>query len=686
MHVTSNASLLLLIILVPAAIAIAYLYYRKAEIKKNQKVFLITLRAVSLTALFVLLLNPVLHYAVTKKNIPLNIFLFDKSKSMVVNNGDSLSVITENYIRKNSDNGRNIIYKFSDKLYQGVISDDSIDNNSTNLSEAISELLKIYSPEDIASLNIISDGNINKGGNPAYELAKYNIPVNYMLVGDTMQKKDVVVSDVYYNKTDFIESISPIKVIINSYGINGKEKITLYEDGKEISYQMIDLQSNKNSYEVSFSTASEKPGIKRYTVRCEDVDGEISYKNNYRDFYVKYTDNKINLLVISGSPSADFALLKSEIARIQNFRVKYLTEKSPDTFYESDYTGLGDNQCVIMIGFPTQQTSDALVAKISGEIASDNIPIFYIDGGGLQPLKLKKFESALSFNISDEQPSELRSGLRASGSGIYKSSDLVNGFPPVFLRQNCFDVKAGSDIYIMSDNPRLPVLSVYKSVNRSGAAFLAYNFYKWRLSKQVYDYGSFMNDLLTKTVSAIVNPDNNKIKLIPDNDIMSVNMKNGFTVRLNKNESAKTDVKVFMNGINSNIEIPVVKSGDGNYYGTLTAKEKGEYVLTAELHQDGVKTAEDVRKIFVDENNTEYLKTKSDGNILMNIASLTGGKKLISGELSDNGFLSVGNENKQKEYKQEVDYNLRDSFILFLIIIFPIILEWYLRKKFYKLQ
>jgi hypothetical protein len=130
----------------------------------------------------------------------------------------------------------------------------------------------------------------------------------------------------------------------------------------------------------------------------------------------------------------------------------------------------------------------------------------------------------------------------------------------------------------------------------------------------------------------------------------------------------------------------VVRSGDGTYNGTLTADEKGEYILTAELYEDGVKTAEDVRKIYVDENNTEYLKTKSDGNILMNIASLTGGKKLISGELSDNGFLSNGNENKQKEYKQEVDYNLRDSFILFLIIIFSVILEWYLRKKFYKLQ
>lgn len=687
MYLSTNASIFLLIILIPAAIVAAWFYYRKANIGKKRKIFMTGLRAVSFTALFILLLNPVLHYFTTKKNTPVNIFLFDKSKSMKITGGDSVLSGAEDRIKKIFHRGDNVFYNFAGGLYSTDIPADSIDDNSTNLSSAIDELFAKYTGGRISSINIISDGNFNTGGNPSYVAARFNIPVNYFLAGDTSVKKDVLISNVNFNKENFIESVSPVKVTLNSYKINGREKVTLYEDGKEISSQVIELRDDKNIYEVNFSAASEKPGIKRYTVKCDEVQGEATNKNNYQDFYMKFSDNKFNITVISGAPSADFALLRNELDRISNFRIKYLTLKNSDSFYEGGYSAMNDVQCVIMHGFPSAQASEGLINQISGDIVKLKIPVFFIDGGSTDLNKLKKLENVLPFSVNAAQPNEIQSGLRSVSNQVYKKGDIVNGFPAAFLKANCFTTRAGSDIYILSEKQQLPVMTVYKSGEMRAASFLAYNFYKWRLSRAVYDYSSFFNDMLTKTVSAIIEAGNNKIKLTVDNEILSPNMNDEFSVEVKNNENTQTNVKVNLSGNNLNREIYVSKVNENLYKGNFRQIEKGEYTLTAELYENGIKSSQDERKILVDENNNEYMKTGSSDELLANMAILTGGKKYTFGEISQlKSTLDSIQQPGKTTYTAEDEFDFRKSTILFAIVILPVLIEWYFRKKIYNLR
>lgn len=687
MYLSANASLFFLIILIPAAIAAAWLYYRKANISRNQKIFMTALRAVSFTALFILLLNPVLHYFTAKKNTPVNIFLFDKSKSMKITGGDSVLNETEGQIKKIFHNDENIFFNFAGGLYSTDIPSDSIDDNSTNLSSAFDELFSKFTGSRISSINIISDGNFNTGGNPSYITARFNIPVNYFLAGDTSVKKDVLISNVNYNKENFIESISPVKVTLNSYKISSPEKVTLYEDGKEISSQVIELRDDKNIYELNFSAASEKAGIKRYTVKCDEIQGEATNKNNYRDFYLKFSDNKFNVTVISGAPSADFALLRSELDRISNFRIKYLTLKTSDSFYEGGYASLNDVQCVILQGFPSAQASEGLINQISDDIEKYKIPVFFIDGGSTDLNKIKKLENVLPFSVNAAQPNEIQSGLRSVSNQVYKKGDILNGFPAVFLKANCFTARAGSDIYILSDKAQLPVLTVYKSGEMRAASFLAYNFYKWRLSRAVYDYSSFFNDMLTKTVSGIVEAGNNKIKLTPDNEVLSPNMTDGFTVEVKNIENLQTSVKVNISGNNQNRELYVSKINDNLYKGNFRQIDKGEYTLTAELYENGTKISQDERKILVDENILEYLKTGSSNELLANMASQTGGKKYTIDDISQlKSNLDSIQQSGKITFTAEDEFDFRKSIILFGIVILPVLIEWFFRKKIYNLR
>jgi len=690
MYLSSNLSLLLLIILIPAAVFISYIYYRKVSLSKNQKLLLITLRAISLSALFFLILNPSLHFLTAKKNIPINIFLYDESKSMEIGNNDSILNEYRKLLKKSFpvDENQNINYNFSNGLYEENMPADSIDNSSTNYSKTFEELFKLIPPQKIASVNIISDGNINAGNNPSYNLSLYNIPINYIPIGDTAQKKDILISDVYYNKTNYIQSVCPIKVIVNSYQINKNKKIILYEEGKEISEQTINLRGDITSYEVDFSVASEKEAFKRYTVRCETEDGEITEKNNYQDFYLKFIDNKFNVLVMSGAPSPDFALLKSELNRIQNFRIKYLTLKNSSGFYEGNYEGLKNINCLILVGFPSKQADDNMLKIIYDDEAKYNVPIFYIDEAGTDLNKLKKFEPFLSFKIVDGTVNEIQTALRTITNSKYKSYDLVTGFSPVFLKQNSFEVNPGSEIYILSDKSSTPVLSVFKSTGIRSANFLAYNFYKWRLSQKVYDYSSFFNEMITKTISDIVELENNKkIKLTVGTNILSVNQNSDFEVSILNAETLQKEIKVTLIKDNISKSLLISQTGENQYKGNLQIKEKGEYELHAELFEDGIKTAEDMQKILVDENNLEFKITKSNQNILSQISSLTGGEKFNIGDISlIDSKLNTLRQNKTTEYRDENILNFRSSIWFLLLTILPIIVEWYFRKKLFNLR
>ncbi len=687
MYLSTNASLFFLIILIPAAIAAAWFYYRKSNISRQQKIFMTALRAVSFTALFILLLNPVLHYFTSKKNTPINIFLSDKSKSMKITGGDSALIETEDRIKKIFHKDENVFFNFADRLYPPDLPADSIDDNSTNLSSAFDGLFAKYTASRISSVNIISDGNFNAGGNPSYIASRFNIPVNYFLAGDTSMKKDVLISNVNYNKENFIESVSPVKVTLNSYKINGQEKVTLYEDGKEISTQVIELRNDKNIYEVNFSAASEKVGIKRYTVKCDEVQGEATNKNNFRDFYLKFSDNKFNITVISGAPSADFALLKNELDKIGNFRIKYLTLKNSGSFYEGVYSAMNDVQCVILQSFPSVQAGEGLINQISDDIVKFKIPVFFIDGSSTDLNKLKILENVLPFSLTVTQPDEIQSGLRSVSNQVYKYGDLVNGFPAVFLKANSFTARAGSEIYILSEKLQLPVLTVYKSGEIRAASFLAYNYYKWRLSRAVYDYSSFFNDMLTKTVSGIVEAGNTKIKLTPDNEVLSPNMNDGFTVEVKNSGNVQTSVKVNISGNNQNREIYVSKINENLYKGNFRQGEKGEYTITAELYENGIKTSQDERKILVDENNLEYMKTCSSNELLANMSSLTGGKKYTIDEISElKSTLDSIQQSGKTTYNAEDEFDFRKSTILFGIVILPVLIEWFFRKKIYNLR
>ncbi|MBP9097072.1 MAG: hypothetical protein KBG21_10715, partial [Ignavibacteria bacterium] len=510
-----SGNIIFLILMAIIAGGTAYLYYRKSNLESPKKYIFPTIRFFSIFFVLLLFLTPVLSFVTSDSNDAKNIILIDASGSLEIENrrNDEL-----NYI-KNKIPAKNTFYYFSNGLLNEVkhndidsISKITTNTNSTNLFKTLSALSSF---QNINSISILSDGNINEGGNPV-ELAKsFNVPFSYVLIGDTAQKKDVLVKNIYVNTTAFIDSKVSVKAEINSYRINENLKISLFEEETLIESKTIPVNDKNNLYEADFNVSSGTEGIKKYKVEIVEVTGEITNKNNTDYFFINYLNNKFKILVYGGGPSSDFAFLKEQLSAINNFQVTYQTQKSANEFYEPAATNYKEFDAIVFSGFPVQQTSASLLNEIKSSIDKYKTPLIFIESRNTDYSKLSVFSDNLPVSITSSSNNEVETQLRLvtnSNSEYLKSTDLssINSAPAVFTNTGSYSAKPGAESILINSKNSQPSLVILNTNDKNSAAFLFHGFYKLRLYKQ-NDFSPVFNKLLSSTIISISSKDKKKI-------------------------------------------------------------------------------------------------------------------------------------------------------------------------------
>ncbi|MEP7146178.1 MAG: CARDB domain-containing protein, partial [bacterium] len=279
------------------AFVISYFYYKHTKLDGIQKKLFTALRFLSLFFIFLLLSSPVISFLNSLVQDPVNVFLIDNSLSLTIENRIEQLKKKLNYNISNTEAGEteNLYFLFSENLIKELkssefesVSYDGINNFQTNLTLPLYDLQSRLLNKNVSSVTLISDGMINEGGNPATAARSLNVPVNYILIGDTIQKNDLVVKNIFYNKTAFIESNVPLKAEINSYGYDRDIKVNLYEEDKMIDSRNLKVINSQNSYEVSFNVTSDAEKISKYKIEIESLSDEITVRNNYTEFFIKF--------------------------------------------------------------------------------------------------------------------------------------------------------------------------------------------------------------------------------------------------------------------------------------------------------------------------------------------------------------------------------------------------------------
>ena len=111
------------------------------------------------------------------------------------------------------------------------------------------------------------------------------VPVHVVAVGDSTEKKDVLISRILANSIAYLESSLPVDVTVRSAGFeSGRTRVTLLEGRTEIGSAELTLRPGVNEYPFSFIYEPREEGVRKLTVRVDPIEGELTTRNNRNNF------------------------------------------------------------------------------------------------------------------------------------------------------------------------------------------------------------------------------------------------------------------------------------------------------------------------------------------------------------------------------------------------------------------
>jgi len=672
-----------LLLSLAVSVLISLLLYRNFSGKGFIKAVLASLRSLSLFFILILLTNPFFNFSHSDSTSPKNLILIDNSESITTGNKiEQIRKELPGIIPENS-----VIYEFGSRLLNRtdgdkIFSDSSLSGRyNTNLSAAIKDFTNSYGTK-VNSVIIFSDGMINSGINLLRNVKNLNAPVYYFLAGDTLQKNDVSIMSVKYNRDVYIESASEIRAEIFSYGYNSNLKITLSENDVPVQSTEIKLTGGTGNYDVSFKIISETTGIKKYSLKAEPLDNEVTVNNNSEEFCIRYVDNNFRILVISGSPGPDFALLKQSLTGTKNFKPEFFVLKSPDSYYEGELPDFKQYDAVILSGFPSTGSSTSETEKILKELSLYSSPLLFINASNTDYEKLKKIEKYLPCVVNPVSPAKIQSMMIIQGNNIFAGSFAKFRLPySLYYPADIFSAKPDAAVIAASVKENIPAIVVRTSQEHNSAVLTGWNYISWKLNPAEQDKDYFQS-LVSDVLSVIIQGNkkdalriNTEKTYYAVSEPVKIEISHDFPV-------SETGLSISAAVISGGKKTPLELSGktENSQNAVFIPGATGDYKIEAAAFKDGKMLASAEGRFITGKSVEEFRNTRSDNSVLSRLAAETGGKNL---EQADNTIPEkILRVNDQNTFNIKEKFILRNSYMYLFIIIFLLSLEWYLRKKF----
>jgi hypothetical protein len=644
--------------------------------------------------------EPVL--TLTKKNIltPLNLFFFDNSKSITIDDGTNRIEKIKNLIeltKSASINGNKQYYSFGSTV--NLIDEDSL--STIKFSETVTDFSKIFSninqtENNIASLTIISDGVITEGSTPIYSAEKLGIPVFTVGIGDSTKKNDVEIKNVINNEFIYAETPTTILATVLNKGYSGKaSQISLYENSQLIEQKSLVLdQSGVNS--VSFNYTPKQSGEKKLTLRISNQDGESTFLNNQKVFYINVLSNKINVLLLAGSPSADLTFIKNSLSTDQNLKVNTLTQISAGTFLEQNPQAKLDSADIIyLIEFPTSITSEDLVTRLSNKLENRNTPFFLLLSGEVDLKKLNRISGLLPFTIQliDKNYLQVQPDIQLSElSNPVLQNNLItdwNNLPPISQPIVSLTLKPESKLLAkvrINNQPRNNPLIVSRSFgSKRSLAVVGKDIWKWKLQTATKDLTLFDNFIFSSARWLNAPDDQKKVRIKTSKKIYSSDELVEFSAQVydeSFNPVNEAEVKLQINTRDFKEELNLTYVGGGLYKGSFSSTKNGDYVFNGTATINGKSLGEDKGTFNVGDIEIEMIDSRMNYEFLNLLSTQTNGKYFDPDQYEMLlKYLSGLNETSTKEKLVTSEIRLWSDEWLLIIVILLFATEWFVRKR-----
>ncbi len=678
-----------------------YVYRFTLPPVSNPKKYILTfLRSFSLILLLFVFFEPVL--TLTKKLIitPIDVFFLDTSRSIKFDDKTNRPLKMKAVIEALSNsnlNENNEYYSFGSSIK--VLKADSL--SKLNWSDATTDFSAIFknlqqSEKNIASVTIISDGVITEGSTPIYAAEKLGIPVFTVGIGDSTKKNDIEIKNVINNEFIYAGNPTTILATVLNKGYSDKaSQISLYENSNLIEQKNIIFdRSGVNS--ISFNYTPKQSGEQKLSIKVNNLEGEANFLNNQKVFFINVLSNKINILLISGSPSPDLTFIKNSLTNDENLKVSSLTQIVAGNFLEENSQAKLDSANIIyLIGYPTASSSEEFYSKLINKLENKSTPIFFLINGEISTTKLERLKNFLPFSAQriennylqvqpDVQISELKNPTIESNS----SSEWSN-LPPISQPLSLITVKPESKIISkirVGISPRnIPLIISRNFGSKRSLAFIGKDIWKWKLQTTNKNLTLFDNFILNSTRWLNAPDDQKKVKIKTSKKIYSSGEIVEFSAQVyDESFNPVNDAEVKLNILNKDYktELNLNSVGNGLYEGSISLDKNGDYLFAGNARMDDKLLGADKGNFNIGDVDIEMLDTRMNYEFLNLLSNQTKGKYFSPENIKE--LIARLNEINLKSSKEKLktsEIRLWSDEWLLVVVIILFALEWFIRKR-----
>lgn len=678
-------------ILVCLAVGIAYawlLYAKKTTLGKNANWVLSAGRAILVSLICFLLLNPLLRSNATRTLKPILVLGIDGSGSIKELGTEAINSLKQNLANlydglSNSNYDTEVRYLSSSKSLNDF---DSLNFNAkkTDFGSFFRNINEEFSGQNLKKVVLISDGIANAGLSP---LSKpFPFQVDALGLGDSTVKRDLAIKGLKANKLAYLGNSFPVEVDIQANLFGGRSTTLLIRKDKDILERKIVAFNSEDDFKtITFNVNASDIGKQRYSVQLLPLEGEGNTRNNYRDVIIDVVDGKEKILLVGLTAHPDIKALKAIIEKNPLFELTVaLTQKeTPAEILSKEF------DILILHQMPDNK---GLSNDIATRLLSKMKPTFFVLGAHSDLSRFNGMQEVVGISGQPGKTDKVTASFNGNfGRFISEDSkrEVISKLPPVISPFGEYRSFPGADIILYqkvgSVLTERPLLMVNTNVNRKAAVLAAEGIWQWRMEEYFMNENhEAVDDFILKTLQLIsVKEDKAKLRVYSSQNEVDVDESAVFVTE------AYDDLyeKIY------NIAVNLKVSGPGyvktfNYQVTqdnsifeVSGLEPGVYNFEADAVILG-KTNVSKGQFVVKDKDLEFFNTTADFDFLRNLASKNGGKFYSVNQI---GTLSEAIINEKPPAKlintEDLQEIINLKWLLPLLLLLAS-LEWGFRKYF----
>ena len=655
------------------SLAISWLlyFYKSKELRKVDY-FLFGLRTISVFLLFLLLVNPVIERQELINEKPILSVLVDNSLS--VKHFKSEKKVTDfvNLIENNSaiNNKFDVqFFKFGENIT--VLDSLSFLENQTNIHQAISRV-EALQKNAVSPILLVTDGNQTTGNLYPFINTKKN--VYPLIIGDTISKSDVKITQVNVNKYSYLKNRFPIEIRVLYDGNKAvKTQFTIQYKGKTIFRKNLTFSPTKTIATISTTIASTEKGVQYYKASVNKIENEENLENNSKSFSVEVLNEQTKILLLTSVLHPDIGALKKAIETNKQRSITIAKIKE----FKGDLT---DYQLVMLY----QPTIDFETAFNSIQKSKANY--FVITGNNTNWNFLNEMQPNYRKNPTNQI--EEFGAIFNNGFLTFGQKDVsFESFPPINDIFGSINITSKFDALLFQNiagyKTQTPLLATFENDSQKSAVLFGEGIWKWRATSFI-NSGSFQDfdEFLSNLVQYLATTKKRERLTLKYDALHPANVPitvNAFYVDKNYkfDARAKLNLKVTntLTNVSQNIPFSLLNN---SFEAILETLPSGDYRFIVSVENQSVRktgrfkiTTYQIEEQFTNANQKELnqLATHTSGKVYYPSES----QQVITDLIGDERYVTT---QKSNTISQElIDW----KFILILSILFFTI-EWFVRK------